>query len=48
MNGQQTYSPTDKNEPMTGWLLACTDIVKKFDASEPQMPYTNTSEKFDF
>jgi hypothetical protein len=48
MSGQQTDSPTDTNEPMTGWLLACTDIVKKFDISEPQMPCTNTAKKFDF
>jgi hypothetical protein len=47
-NDQQTDSPTDKNEPMTSWLLACTDIVKKLDASEPQMPSSNTSKKFYF
>jgi hypothetical protein len=31
MTDQQTNSPTDYNEPMTGWLLACTDTAKMFD-----------------
>jgi hypothetical protein len=40
MNGQQTDSPTDMNKPMTGWLLACTDIVKMFGVPEPEKTCT--------